>query len=99
MKWSHDGLKIPPGVLAASEAYLAEEDIIGQFIDDRLEPLPKQSGYFISMNDLKVQFEHWCEQNGHQPWSNRNFKKALKERGFEEGRQPNARGFINLRLK
>ena len=33
VKWSHDGLKIPPDVLTASEAYLAEEDIIGQFIE------------------------------------------------------------------
>ena len=73
VKWSHDGLKIPPEVLAASEAYLAEEDIIGQFTDDRLEHLPKQSGNFMLIYDLTVQFEHWCEQNGHQPWSNCNF--------------------------
>ena len=99
VKWSYDGLKIPPEVLAASEAYLAEEDIIGQFIEDRLERLPKHSSYFLSMHDLTIQFEHWCGQNGHQPWTTRNFKKALKERGFEEGRQPNARGFINLKLK
>jgi P4 family phage/plasmid primase-like protien len=99
VKWSHDGLKIPPDVLAASEAYLAEEDIIGQFIEDRLERLPKHSSYFLSMHDLTLQFEHWCGQNGHQTWTTRNFKKALKERGFEEGRQPNARGFINLKIK
>jgi putative DNA primase/helicase len=99
VKWLNDGLKIPPEVLAASEAYLAEEDIIGQFIEDRLERLPAHSSYFLSIHDLTFQFEHWCEQNGHQPWTTRNFKKALKERGFEEGRQPNARGFINLKFK
>ena len=99
VKWSHDGLKIPPEVLAASEAYLAEEDIIGQFIEDRLERLPAHSSYFLPMHDLTFQFEHWCEQNGHQPWTTRSFKKALKERGFEEGRQANARGFINLKFK
>ena len=99
VKWSHDGLKIPPEVLAASEAYLAEEDIIGQFIEDRLERLPKHSSYFLSMHDLTFQFEHWCEQNGHQPWTTRNLKKALKERGFEEGRQAKARGFINVKIK
>ena len=70
-----------------------------QFIEDRLERLPAHSSYFLPMHDLTLQFEHWCEQNGHQPWSTRNFKKALKERGFEEGRQPNARGFINLKFK
>jgi len=99
VKWLNDGLKIPPDVLNASEAYLAEEDIIGQFIEDRLERLPAHSSYFLSIHDLTFQFEHWCEQNGHQPWTTRNFKKALKERGFEEGRQPNARGFINLKFK
>ena len=99
LKWSHDGLKIPPEVLSASEAYLAEEDIIGQFIEDRLERLPKHSSYFLSMHDLTLQFEHWCGQNGHQPWTTRSFKKALKERGFEEGRQANARGFNNLKFK
>ena len=99
LKWSHDGLKIPPEVLAASEAYLAEEDIIGQFIEDRLERLPAHLSYFLPMHDLTLQFEHWCGQNGHQPWTTRSFKKALKKRGFEEGRQANARGFINLKLK
>lgn len=92
-------MKIPPEVLAASEAYLAEEDIIGQFIEDRLERLPKHSGYFMAMHELTMQFDQWCEHNGHQPWSQRNFKKALKEREFEEGRQSSARGFINLRSK
>jgi len=99
VKWSYDGLKIPPEVLAASEAYLAEEDIIGQFIEDRLKRLPAHSSYFLPMHDLTLQFEHWCEQNGHQTWTTRNFKKALKERGFEEGRQAQARGFINLKFK
>ena len=94
-----EGVIIPQEVLAASEAYLAEEDIIGQFIEDRLERLPKHSSYFLSMHDLTLQFEHWCGQNGHQPWSTRNFKKALNERGFEEGRQAQARGFINLKFK
>ena len=98
-KWLNDGLKIPPEVLATSEAYLAEEDIIGQFIEDCLERLPKHSGYFMAMHELTTRFEHWCEHNGHQPWSQRNFKKALKEREFEEGRQSSARGFINLRSK
>ena len=99
VKWFHDGLKIPQEVLAASEAYLTEEDTMGQFIEDRLERVPEHSGYFTTMHDLTFQFEHWCENNGHQPWSKRNFKKALKERGFEEGRQANARGFKDLRFK
>ena len=58
VKWLYDGLKIPSKVLAASEAYLAEEDIIGQFIEDSLERLPKHSGYFMAMNELAMQFEH-----------------------------------------
>lgn len=64
-----------------------------------LERLPEHSSYFLSMHDLTLQFEHWCGQNGHQPWTTRNFKKALKEREFEEGRKPNVRGFINLKFK
>ena len=84
---------------ASREALMAEEDIIGQFIEDRLERLPAHSSYFLSMHDLTLQFEHWCGQNGHQPWTTRSFKKALKERGFEEGRQAQARGFNNLTVK
>ena len=99
VKWSHDGLKIPPEVLTASEAYLAEEDIIGQFIEYRLKRLPAHSSYFLPMHDLTLQFEYWCGQNGHQSWTTCSFKKALKERGFEEGRQANARGFNNLKFK
>ena len=60
----NDGLKISPE-LAASEAYLAEEDIIGQFIEDCLKRLPKYSGYFMAMHELTTRFKHWCEHNGH----------------------------------
>ena len=99
VKWSRDGLKIPPEVLAASEAYLAEEDIIGQFIEDCLERLPEHSGQFTPMDELNTEFEWWCGHNGHPIWSKRSFKKALKEREFTEGRQSSARGFDDLRIK
>lgn len=99
VKWQLDGLKIPHEVLIASEAYLAEEDMIGQFIEEKLEKLSSNSGYFLSNSDLYVQFEFWCSQNGHQAWLPRNFNRALKERGFEEGRQSQARGFLDLRYK
>ena len=99
VKWSRDGLKIPPEVLAASEAYLAEEDIIGQFIEDCLERLPEHSGQFTPMDELNTEFEWWCGLNGHSIWSKRSFKKALKEREFTEGRQSSARGFDDLRIK
>ena len=56
VKWFHDGLKIPQEVLAASEAYLTEEDIMGQFIEDRLERVPEHSGYFTTLHDLTFQF-------------------------------------------
>tara|TARA_B100000900_G_scaffold384875_1_gene374086 strand:- start:3254 stop:3679 length:426 start_codon:yes stop_codon:yes gene_type:complete len=99
VKWSRDSLKIPPEVLAASEAYLAEEDIIGQFIEDCLERLPEHSGQFTPMDELNTEFEWWCGHNGHPIWSKRSFKKALKEREFKEGRQSSARGFDDLRIK
>ena len=99
VKWSRDGLKIPPEVLAASEAYLAEEDIIGQFIEDCLERLPEHSGQFTLMDELNTEFEWWCGHNGYPIWSKRSFKKALKEREFTEGRQSSARGFDDLRIK
>ena len=86
-------------VLAASEAYLAEEDIIGQFIEDCLERLPEHSGQFTPMDELNTEFEWWCGHNGHPIWSKRSFKKALKEREFKEGRQSSARGFDDLRIK
>ena len=99
VKWSRDGLKIPPEVLAASEAYLAEEDIIGQFIEDCLERLPEHSGQFTPIDELNTEFEWWCGHNGHPIWSKRSFKKALKEREFKEGHQSSARGFDDLRIK
>ena len=92
-------VKILHEVLTLSEAFLAEEDMIGQLIEEKLEKLSSDSWYVLSNSDLYVQFEFWCSQNGHKAWLPRNFNRALKERGFEQGRQSQARGFLDLRYK
>ena len=92
-------VKILHEVLTLSEAFLAEEDMIGQLIEEKLEKLSSDSWYVLSNSDLYVQFEFWCSQNGHQAWLPRNFNRALRERGFEEGQQSQAQGFLDLRYK
>ena len=87
------------GIKKACELASKTLDMIGQFIEEKLEKLSSNSGYFLSNSDLYVQFEFWCSQNGHQAWLPRNFNRALKEKGFEEGRQSQARGFLDLRYK
>lgn len=75
MKWYRTGLGIPIDVVAATEAYRTEEDVLGSFLRD----LPLDTNGERS-SSLYIKYGEWCLQNGHRPMSATKLGKRLAER-------------------
>ncbi|MEU8717510.1 phage/plasmid primase, P4 family [Streptomyces sp. NPDC048663] len=75
------GLCEPASVKAATEAYAAEEDHIGRFLEDCCVSGP---GAHVRTETGRVRsaYETWCHAEGEQPMDARTFGRELKARGI-----------------
>jgi putative DNA primase/helicase len=99
--WQTNGLIRPASVSAATETYFAEQDLMGQWLEDFCD---------VRIGDRKVWdtsanlFESWSEyavKAGEPAGSSKSFSQLLKKRGFVRDRVKGtgARGFLFLRLR
>jgi putative DNA primase/helicase len=86
--WREEGLQPPAEVVAATQAYRAESDPIGQFLDQRV--LPREGGV-ISAATLYESYETWASDNGYEAVSKTLFGRRMSDKGYEKDKQG---GFI-----
>lgn len=79
LKWQRDGLKPPPEVVQATQAYRAEQDVLAAFLAERclVDPMPK-----VMASELYTAFCQWSKENGEAEIPQRRLSGALSERGF-----------------
>ena len=97
LEWQREGLAAPEAVTAATAQYLAGEDSLAAWIEDRCS---RPRGYYwTSTSALFQSWAAWAEANREQPGSQKRFTQNLEARGFKLERTKIARGFIGLALK
>jgi putative DNA primase/helicase len=97
LEWQQIGLAPPAAVRDATAAYLAAEDAIANWIDDRCERDPhgkcKRSALFEN-------WKGWALSAGEPPGRQREFFETLESRGFKPSRGHGGyRLFLGLALK
>jgi putative DNA primase/helicase len=98
LEWQCDGLMVPQRVRAATDEYLADQDVIGQWIDECTEA--DQGPFaFETSRDLFKSWKGWCEDRNFGPGTQTSFADSLRDRGYELKRTEKARGFKGIRLK
>lgn len=96
LDWQTQGLNPPSAVRDATASYLAAEDAIGRWLDERC--LVNISGW-ASSAVLFIDWKRWCEANGENFRTQRWFVQQLEGRGIKPQRTSRARGFIGLELQ
>jgi putative DNA primase/helicase len=96
LEWKRNGLMVPATVLRATEDYLADQDAIGQWLD---ECAMRDARAFITTSKLFESWKSWCAQSNQFIGSKKEFSAALADRGFEHVRKDYGRGFKGLMLK
>jgi putative DNA primase/helicase len=95
--WQNHGLNPPPAVRSATTNYLAAEDVLGRWIDDRCL---QGREYWTSGAVLFADFQQWCDQVGERTWSQKRFTQGLQGRGIDPVRSGpvGTRGFAGIAL-
>lgn len=91
------GMQPPASVLAATDEYRSEQDMLGQFIADRTEVMPKSK---ISAQQLYGQYALWTEVSGGRPKTMNGFTQAMIEAGYPHNNLRGAqRKWLDLKLR
>jgi P4 family phage/plasmid primase-like protien len=99
LEWQSKGLIEPEAIRKATAEYRMAEDVIGRWIEDRCD---LHEHKWMATTGLYENYAKWCEEEGEgQPWKRKNWKKALEQRGFHEGKNPTgtARAIIGMALR
>jgi len=98
LMWQREGLNPPAVVRDATDNYLAAEDAIGRWIEDRCS---LGGGYWAPGASLFANWQQWCDQTGERPGTQKRFTQGLQARGVESERKGAAgtRGFVGIALR
>ena len=98
LAWQELGLVPPTIVRDATESYFADQDTLGQWLEDATEdggPLA-----FTRIAELFASWKAWCEERNHKPGTTTALSDMLTDRGFEKKREHGGhRGFAGLVIK
>jgi putative DNA primase/helicase len=95
VEWQRSGLGEAAAVVAATQAYQDEMDVIGQFIGDRCV---RDANAIARKGELFDAFTKWCEENGEREMSKKTFGMRLAERGIIEDRNEKSRFWRGIGL-
>jgi putative DNA primase/helicase len=95
-RWKREKLRAPKIVLAATDEYRGEMDVIGNFMRDRCV---QEKNATIRIRELYKAYSDWCEENREHPASERILSMRLKELGFVQNRTAEARFWTGLGVR
>jgi putative DNA primase/helicase len=96
LDWQKNGLKQPEAVTAATEEYLAEEDVPAIWLQECCELGTK---FWASRRELYDSYKLWADLSGEFAVSSKRFSLQLTDRGFDRAKVNGRRGFQGLRLR
>ena len=94
--WRERGTAPPQAVRDLTADYLSDQDVIGQWLDERCE---RELKSFERSGDLHRSYTGWCEAQGMRPKSNQSLSAHLVSAGFEKKATMIGKVFYGLRLK
>ena len=96
LAWQKQGLAPPKAVTEATDAYLADEDAIGTWLEEECtRELPLE---WEGSSRLYGAWKEWAEAAGEYVGTQRRFVQKLAARGLIPERKDHARGFRGIRL-
>lgn len=95
LDWQRQGLNPPREVIDATNAYRAEQDVIGGFLAQRCVQAVR---VFVSVANLYAAYSKWTAAQGIETLSGRFFGDALAERGFVRAKRRHVRGWKGIGL-
>jgi putative DNA primase/helicase len=83
LSWQTNGLGLPEAVSRATQAYRAEQDVLGDFLAECCALAPAAT---VRSAELFAAYRRWCEQNSEPPLGRKALAGRLQERGLSPAR-------------
>lgn len=96
LAWRQRGLDAPAEVLAATQDYKSEMDVLGDFIEDKCHV---QALMRADASKLYEEYRKWCEDSGETPETQTQFGIRMSERGFERVKVMGKKQYKGIGLK
>jgi len=80
LKWQTEGLHASQNVKDATDEYLASEDLLAQWIEERCV---KEGSRSALTQDLFADWQFWCQGNSYHCDSIKRFSQNLESHGFK----------------
>ncbi len=99
--WLANGLGEPAAVVAATRSYQAEQDLVGEFIDDRCNIVLNGRAHTarVERKHLYTTYESWCRESGTPAISAKKFCERIRERRVQEVKARGCWFWIGLELR
>jgi putative DNA primase/helicase len=97
LEWRRDGLMVPAVVRRATDEYLADNDVLAQWLEESVDD--GGPGAFTLTRELFGSWKRWCESRNYRPGTETAFADSLSDRGYNKGRKNFGRGFNGIALK
>jgi putative DNA primase/helicase len=98
LEWQRIGLAPAAAVRHATEAYLAAEDAVANWLDECCD---KSNVAQTELRELYASWDKWCERAGETPGSRKVFSQALQDHGYQKRRigEASRAGFVGLSIR
>jgi putative DNA primase/helicase len=96
LEWQAGGLKPPARVTSATEAYRADSDLLGSYIEERVV---RERVAILRPTPFYADYVEWCEAHGERPLTQKAFGTSLLERGFERDGPKGRQYYLGVRLR
>lgn len=95
-KWQAEGLRVADRVRESGQAYRAEMQVFGQFLEDECI---EGSEHWVEIGQLRAGYERWALRQGYRfPLGPQRVGEALRARGCVPRKRGGARGWQGLSL-
>ncbi|WP_342636497.1 hypothetical protein [Methylobacterium nonmethylotrophicum] len=99
LDWQMNGLVRPESVVDATEAYFAEQDLMGQWLAEKCDVRQGDASVWDRTTDLFASWSVYAKAAGDDPGTVKGFGPAMRRKGFPQHRTKAARGFAFVRLR
>lgn len=96
LAWQREGLHPPAIVVNATNSYMADEDALGLWIDDRCN---RDRASWTSTRALFESWTEWAEKAGEYVGNQKRFSQNLEAKGFARDPRRDAKGFRGIGLR
>jgi P4 family phage/plasmid primase-like protien len=80
LEWQEKGLQVPDEVMAATDEYKKESDVLARFLDECTVRVPIDT----QASKLFKCYQKWCAENGEEDMNNTRFGLEMTKRGYEK---------------